>query len=69
MSRKIAVCPDCDSASIFPRSGRHNGKPGWKCTDCDELKDTVRYRDRKMPHMAGKGTLARKLMDMDAEDL
>jgi len=69
MSKKIAVCPDCDSASIFPRSGRHNGKPGWKCSDCNELKDTVRYRNRKTPHHAGKGTLARKLMDLDPEDI
>jgi len=69
MSQKIPVCPDCDSYRVFPRSGRHNGQPGWKCEICDELKTTVAYRDRKTEYTAGKGTLARKLMDMDPEDI
>ena len=69
MTAKIPVCPDCDSAKIFPRSGRHNGEPGWKCDECGEMKDMVAYRDRKMPHTASKNTLARKLMDMDPEDI
>jgi len=69
MSEKIPVCPDCDSSRIFPRSGRHNGQPGWQCDSCDELKDMVTYRSRKTPHNAASGTLARKLLDMDPEDI
>jgi transposase-like protein len=69
MTGKIPVCPDCDSSRFFPRSGRHNGEPGWKCVNCDELKDSVTYRDRKTPHNAASGTLARKLLDMDPEEV
>jgi transposase-like protein len=69
MTRKIPVCPDCDSSNIYPRSGRHNGKPGYKCDDCRELKDMVVYREAKTGYALQKDTLAYRLANMDPEDV
>jgi len=69
MTAKIPVCPDCDSSRFFPRSGRHNGEPGWKCENCGELKASDSYRDRKTPYSAARGTIARRLLDMEPEDM
>jgi transposase-like protein len=69
MTRKIPVCPDCDSSRIFPRSGRHNGKPGWNCDNCEELKDHVTYRTPRTNGGLASGTLAHKLANMDPEDI
>jgi hypothetical protein len=68
MSDKIPVCPDCDSAALFPRSGRHTGESGWMCSECDELKEQVAYRDRKGGFGYAKGTSAAKLWEMDPSD-
>jgi len=69
MSRKIPVCPDCDSARLYARSGRHNGKPGWRCDECGEIKDTIAYRERKCDYGFSPETLAGKLAQMDPDEL
>lgn len=69
MTEKIPVCPDCDSARLFPRSGRHTGESGWKCDACGELKQTVAYRDRRGDFGFAPGTLAHKLANMSADEL
>ena len=69
MSDEIPVCPECDSSRIFPRSGRHNGRKGWKCDDCVEMYDEPAYRERYQQAGMDSGTLAYKLMHMDASEV
>ena len=69
MTEKIPVCPDCDTAALFPRSGKHTGESGWMCSDCKELKTSVVYRDRRGEYGYAPGTLAHKLAHMSADDV
>jgi ribosomal protein L37AE/L43A len=69
MTDEIAACPDCDSADIHYRTGKHNGRPGWKCENCKAMVEKPIYRT---PHrVAGIDTssLAYKLQQMSADEV
>lgn len=65
MSTDIAVCPECDSSDFRPRSGRHNGQPGWMCHNCDKLYKRAAYRQRHRNSGYSKDDLVARLLEMD----
>jgi transposase-like protein len=69
MSNEIPVCPDCDSSQFRPRSGRHNGKPGWKCYDCETHHKRAAYRKRHKKGGYAKDDLVARLLEMDPEPI
>ena len=69
MTQKIPVCPDCDSARLYARSGRHNGESGWRCDECGEIKDRIAYRERKGDYGFSPDTLAHELWKMDPDEV
>jgi hypothetical protein len=69
VSNEIPVCPECDSSRIFPRSGRHNGRKGWKCDICVEMYDEPAYRERYRPTGFDKGSLPYKLLHTDPSEV
>ena len=69
MTDEIPVCPECDSSRIFPRSGRHNGRKGWKCDDCREMYDHFVYREPYMTSGLDRSSLAYKLTQLDPSEV
>jgi len=65
MSDTIPVCPECDSSQFRPRSGRHNGKPGWRCHDCDKHYKRPAYRERYRRGGYSKDDLVARLLEID----
>jgi len=66
---EIDVCPECDSAQINFRSGSQGGPRGYRCYRC---KAEFRRPDRRESYKGSdipNGTLAKKLWDMDAEEV
>jgi len=69
MSKKIAACPDCDSSDIHYRTGKHNGRPGWKCESCKGMVDSPNYREPYRKPGFDNSSLAYKLEQMSAEEV
>jgi len=66
---EIAVCPECDSSHIYYRSGSQGGPTGYRCQECHALVGKPMYRKRYKSGSPAEGTLARKLLDMDPEEV
>jgi len=66
---EIDVCPKCDSPHINFRTGSQGGPRGYRCYRC---KAEFTKPDRRGRHKSGaipSGTLAKKLWDMDPEEV
>jgi len=66
---EIDVCPECDSPHINFRTGSQGGPRGYRCYQC---KVEFRTPERREQYKSGgipSGTLAKKLWDMDPEEV
>jgi len=63
----IAVCPECDKPEIYFRSGKQGGPRGYRCYGCRATFDQPHHRPTRRNQNSGipKGSLARKLLEMD----
>jgi len=66
---EIAVCPECDSSHIYYRSGSQGGPTGYRCQDCHAMVNRPMYRERYKHGTIAQGTLARKLLDMNPDEV
>lgn len=69
MTDEIAACPDCDSSDIHYRTGRHNGKPGWKCERCKSMVEEPTYRAPYRTAGIDTSSLAYRLQQMSADEV
>ena len=66
---EIDVCPECDSPHINFRTGSQGGPRGYRCYRCKAEFATPERRHRHKSGAIPSGTLARKLWEMDPEEL
>lgn len=72
---QIGVCPECDAADVYTRRPTSQGSTAsddraYRCQDCGFTFDKPHYRKRESsPDSIGKDTLARQLLDADADEV
>jgi len=69
MTQKTAACPKCDSAQINFRSGSYGGPRGYICYQCDAEFENPHLRESYKGGYIPSGTLAKKLLAMNPEDM
>jgi hypothetical protein len=66
----IPVCPECDSAAIYQRTGRNvPAEVAYHCEDCYADFDEPARRERFVQPRLGSDSLAQRLDRMDPDDL
>jgi len=69
---KVTVCPECDHASMQRNSMKPRGNANttkWRCGDCGHKTEEPVIRERKCTNGSTVNGLAKKLLDMDPDDL
>jgi len=74
MSKMILACPECDSSDVYRRTFSVSSHPTdgarYRCQSCCARFDEPTRRARKTSGPSiNKGTLARRLMDADADEV
>mgnify|MGYP002761681963 FL=1 len=74
MSEMILACPECDSSDVYRRTFSVSSHPTddarYRCQSCCARFDEPTRRARKTSGPSiNKGTLARRLMDADADEV